>query len=118
MNSARAIKIVNSGIALSSASIDPERILDGAPVARAQQIYLSRDGTADTFIWECTAGRFFWHYSADETVFLIEGSVVVRDEAGIYYHLQAGSTIFFRPGRRPSGWWTGTIGRSHSAVFR
>jgi uncharacterized protein len=100
MNIATAIRFANSGIALSPAPINPDWILDGAPVTRAQQIYRSRDGAADTFIWECTAGRFNWFYTVDETVFLIEGSVVVRDEAGTYNHLQAGSTIFFPAGSR------------------
>ena len=100
MSIATAIKFANSGIALSSAPINTDWILDGAPVARAQQIYRSRDGAADTFIWECTAGRFKWFYSADETVFIIEGAVVVWDDAGIYNHLQGGSTIFFPAGSR------------------
>jgi uncharacterized cupin superfamily protein len=100
MSIATAIEFANSGMALSSAPINPDWILDGAPVARAQQIYRSRDGAADTFIWECTPGRFNWFYGVDETAFIIEGSVVVRDEAGIYNHLQAGSTIFFPAGSR------------------
>jgi uncharacterized protein len=104
MNIATAIKFANSGIVLSPAPINPAWILAGAPVTRAQQIYRSRDGAADTFIWECTAGRFNWFYSVDETVFLIEGSVIVRDEAGIYNHLQAGSTMFFPAGSRAE--WT------------
>jgi uncharacterized cupin superfamily protein len=97
---ATAIRFANSGIALSSAPINPDWILGGAPVARAQQIYRSKDGAADTFIWECTAGRFNWFYVIDETVYVIEGSVVVRDEEGIYNHLQAGSTIFFPAGSK------------------
>lgn len=100
MSNASAIEFANSGISLSSAPINPDWILDGAPVARAHQIYRSRDGAADTFIWECSASRFNWFCSVDETVYIIEGSVVVRDEAGIYNHLQAGSTIFFPAGSR------------------
>jgi uncharacterized protein len=104
MTIATAIEFANSDITLALAPIHPDWILDGAPVARTQQIYRSRDGAADTFIWECTAGRFNWFYRADETVFIIEGSVVVRDEAGTYNHLQAGSTMFFPAGSRAE--WT------------
>jgi uncharacterized protein len=98
MISSTAIEFANSRIPLSPAAINPEWILEGNPIARAQQIYRSRDGAADTFIWECTAGRFNWVYGVDETVYLIEGSVVVKDESGIYNHLQAGSTMFFPAG--------------------
>lgn len=100
MSVATAIKFANSGIALSPAPINPDWVLCGAPVARSQQIYRSKDGAADSFIWDCTAGRFNWFYVTDETVYVIEGSVVVRDEERIYNHLQAGSTIFFPAGSK------------------
>jgi len=42
-------------------------ILDGNPVARAELLSSSADGTASTYFWDCTAGRFNWFYSFDET---------------------------------------------------
>lgn len=95
-----AIEFAGSNVPLSSSPINPDWILEGAPVARIRLLYQSRDGTTDTYLWECSAGRFNWYYSVDETVFLIEGSVVVRDETGTFNHLQAGSTIFFPAGSR------------------
>jgi uncharacterized cupin superfamily protein len=104
MSIANAIKFAHSSIALSPAPINPDWILDGAPVARDRQLYRSNDESADTFIWDCTAGRFNWYYNVDETVFLIEGAVVVRDETGALNHLQAGSTMFFPAGSKAE--WT------------
>jgi hypothetical protein len=60
----------------------------------------SADGTASTLIWDCTAGRFNWFYDVDETVYVIEGGVVVKDVAGTARRLSAGDTIFFPAGAR------------------
>ena len=51
----------------------------------------------------CTAGRFNWFYDIDETIFVIEGGVVIKDEAGNARRLNAGDTIFF-PKRASAEW--------------
>src|SRR5664279_4983395 len=56
---------------LSSAAINPNWILEGNPVARNKLLFESADGTATTWLWDCTAGRFNWFYDIDETVHLI-----------------------------------------------
>ncbi len=100
----------------SPAPINPDWTLDGALVARAQQIHRSKDPAADTFIRGCRAGRFNRSYKVHETVFMTEGSVVVRDEPGIYDHLPAGSAIF--SDRIEGRVVCQTVrGRSPSAVF-
>jgi uncharacterized cupin superfamily protein len=82
---------------LSSAPIPDDWILEGNPVARNKCVASSTDGTASTYIWECTAGRFNWFYGVDETVYLLQGSITVTD--GVESHtLSAGDTFFFASG--------------------
>jgi hypothetical protein len=58
----------------------------------------SADGTATSYIWDCTAGRFNWIYEVDETIYVIEGGVVIIDMEGTAHRLGAGDTIFFPAG--------------------
>jgi uncharacterized protein len=73
-------------------------VLEGNPVARNQLLSVSADGNARSYIWDCTAGRFNWFYEADETVYVIEGGVILKDRAGTARRLCAGDTIFFPAG--------------------
>src|SRR5207247_6058214 len=43
-------------------------ILQGAPAATKKQLVRSADLNSYILAWECTPGRFTWHYSADETL--------------------------------------------------
>src|ERR1700733_1609109 len=79
-------------------------ILDGSPVARAELLSSSADGTASTYFWDCTAGRFNWFYSFDETFHILEGEVTLKDRAGNSRRVTAGDTVFFPVGS--SAEWT------------
>jgi uncharacterized cupin superfamily protein len=92
------------GMELGSAAINPDWILEGDPVARNKFLFKSADGTATTWLWDCTAGKFNWFYDIDETVYLIEGSVIIKDHAGGACRVSAGETIFFPAGS--SAEWT------------
>jgi uncharacterized protein len=94
------IKFGIGRVNLSPSPICAEWILEGNPVARNKLVSVSADGAASSYIWDCTAGRFNWFYEADETVYVIEGSVVVKDMAGTAHRLSAGDTIFFPAGTR------------------
>jgi uncharacterized protein len=87
-------------IALNPSPIYPNWVLEGNPVARNKVLSSSADGSASTIIWDCTAGRFNWIYDVDETIYVIEGGVVVKDVAGATRRLNAGDTIFFPAGAR------------------
>jgi uncharacterized protein len=78
-------------------------ILDGNPLARGKLLSSSTDGMASTFMWDCTAGRFNWHYELDETVYLLEGSVVIKDSNGVH-QLSAGDSFLFKAGTHAE--WT------------
>jgi len=88
----------------STCPIHPDWILEGKPVARIELLSSSADGTANTYFWDCTAGRFNWYYSFDETLHVLEGSVTLKDPAGTSRLVVAGDTIFFPAGSRAE--WT------------
>jgi uncharacterized cupin superfamily protein len=73
-------------------------ILEGNPLARGKLLSTSTDGMASTFMWDCTAGRFNWYYELDETVYLLEGSVVIKDALGERRQLSAGDAFLFKAG--------------------
>jgi hypothetical protein len=87
-------------VALKPAPINAEWILEGAPAARNALLSQSENGAACTLIWDCTAGVFNGSYSIDETVYILEGSVIVEDEAPVTRRLEAGSNAFFTAGSR------------------
>jgi uncharacterized protein len=88
---------------IASSPINPAWILEGNPVARIDQLSVSADGTAATYIWDCTAGRFNWFYSFDETFHILEGTVSLK-EANSTRIVSAGDTVFFPIGS--SAEWT------------
>jgi len=79
-------------------------ILAGEPVARVALLSSSADGTASTYYWDCTAGRFNWYYSFDETLHILEGSVMLKAPSGNSRLVVAGDTIFFPAGSQAE--WT------------
>jgi uncharacterized cupin superfamily protein len=94
------IKLAVGQVALDPSPIYPEWVIEGNPIARNKVLSSSADGTASTLIWDCTAGRFNWFYDVDETIYVIEGGVVIRDAGGAARRLSAGDTIFFPAGAR------------------
>ncbi len=98
------IEYGSASVDLNPLPIKPQWVIEGTPAARCRVLTTSTDGTAKTIIWDCSAGRFNWHYDQDEAVYLIEGSVVIKDPAGQSRRLSAGDTILFRAGSRAE--WT------------
>ena len=75
---------------LKPAPISPNWILSGTPKARAKLLAKSHDGTSYVMVWECSAGRFTWHYIEDETVTITFGEVFITTEKGEEYRLGQG----------------------------
>jgi hypothetical protein len=75
-------------------------ILEGDPIARRKLLVGSSDNMASTHMWDCTGGRFDWCYGSDEIIYVLEGSVLVEDEAGVTRQLAAGDTFLFPAGSR------------------
>jgi uncharacterized cupin superfamily protein len=82
---------------MGPAPINPGWILEGNPVARNVLLSTSADGAASSYMWDCTAGRFNWYYEAEESIYVIEGGVVLKDQAGVR-RLSGGDVIVFPPG--------------------
>ena len=97
--STREFMLSATEIPLDPAPINADWILEGSPQARNRVVFKSDDGTAWTMVWDCTAGRFNWYYSCDETIHILEGSVSLTTAAGTV-RVEAGSAIFF-----PAGSW-------------
>jgi uncharacterized cupin superfamily protein len=98
MKEETCIKFNTGSGALDPSPITASWILEGNPVARSRMLS-NRDG-AYSVIWDCTAGRFNWFYDCDETIYIIEGSVVLKDADGVQRRVSAGETIYFPMGSR------------------
>ncbi len=85
-------------VELNSAPIEPSWIIDGNPVARNAILSKSADGSASTIVWHCTEGKFKWHYNIDETIYVIEGSVVIESDNMKPTRFGPGDVVFFRKG--------------------
>ena len=88
----------------TSCPVNPAWVLEGSPVARIEHLSSSADGTASTYFWECTAGRFNWFYSFDETLHILEGSVRLKYPNGEVRNVAAGDVVFFPKGSHAE--WT------------
>ena len=87
-----------------SCPVNPAWVLEGTPVARIEHLSTSADGTASTYFWDCTAGRFNWFYTFDETLHILEGSVTLKFPDGRSRRVAAGDVVFFPVGS--SAEWT------------
>jgi uncharacterized cupin superfamily protein len=85
-------------VELSPSPINPDWILEGQPLARNRILSRSADETACTIVWECSKGKFMWHYDFDETIHFIEGGVTIEDGHGPARRLGPGDVIFFPAG--------------------
>src|SRR6202522_4491096 len=97
-----SIKFGSGSVALDPSPINSSWILEGNPVARSR-VLSSRDG-AFSVIWDCTAGKFNWFYDYDETVYIIEGSVLLKDAKGVQRRVSAGGIGSFATGALPGAW--------------
>ncbi len=83
---------------LNPAPIEPDWIRSGTPTARNAILSRSADGSAYTMVWDCTAGSFEWVYDCDETVHILEGSILLSDAGNPVRRLKAGDAVFFPKG--------------------
>jgi|SRR6185312_739254 len=85
---------------LEPAPIPADWILEGSPLTRARKLADSTDGRAFTVMWDCTASRFNWFYDVDETICVLEGSVILTDPQGQRHSLHPMDTFLFPNGSR------------------
>jgi uncharacterized protein len=70
----------------------------GRPEASACTLSRSADGLASTIVWQCTEGRFNWSYDFDETILILEGSIVLENETLRPTRYGRGDVILFKDG--------------------
>jgi uncharacterized cupin superfamily protein len=87
-----------ANVELEAEPIPQEWILSGAPVARSKSLVRSRDWTSSIVVWDCTAGRFRWHYSQDETILVVSGEAFLMLENGEERRFGPGDLGFFPAG--------------------
>ncbi|RXH05880.1 DUF861 domain-containing protein [Bradyrhizobium vignae] len=92
------IEIGSCNVDLELRPIEPSWIIEGNPVSRSRVLSTSADGTAQTIIWHCTEGRFNWYYDIDETIMIMEGSIVLESDGMPPKRYGPGDVIFFRDG--------------------
>src|SRR6476661_4818408 len=92
------IEIGSCNVDLELRPIEPSWIIEGNPVSRSKILSTSADGTSSTIIWSCTEGRFNWYYDVDETIMILEGSIVLESDGMPLKRYGVGDVIFFRNG--------------------
>ena len=83
---------------LVSRPIEPSWILEGNPQATSSILSQSTDGLALTIVWHCSEGKFNWFYDFDETILILEGSIVLESDGMPPKRYGVGDVIFFRNG--------------------
>lgn len=83
---------------LAPRPIEPSWIVEGHPLAQSSVLSKSADGLASTIIWQCSEGKFNWYYDFDETILILEGSIVLESATMRPTRYGPGDVIFFKHG--------------------
>ena len=92
------IQTANTTSKLKPSPIEPSWIIEGNPIAQSSLISKSADGLAWTVVWQCSEGKFNWYYNVNETLLILEGSIVLESDTMPPTRYGPGDTIFFRNG--------------------
>ena len=83
---------------LKSSPISPGWVLHGKPETRSKELARSHDRTSYAMVWDCSAGRFNWHYNKDETLVVTSGEAFISHAGGEERRIGPGDTVFFPAG--------------------
>ena len=92
------IEIARLTVDLTPRPIESSWILEGKPEASWCVLSQSADGLATTMVWHCTEGKFNWFYDFDETILILEGSIVLESDGMPPTRYGPGDVIFFKDG--------------------
>ena len=79
-------------------SVTPSWILTGKPEKRAKRLMQSGDRTAETMVWDCTAGSFNWHYNLDETLVVLSGEAFISADGVEETRIGPGDVVYVPAG--------------------
>jgi uncharacterized protein len=94
----KAIETANLKVKLFPSPIEPSWVIEGDPRASSCTLSKSTDGSGWTAVWECTQGKFNWHYGLDETILILEGSIILESDTLPSTRYSVGDVILFRKG--------------------
>src|ERR1041385_63249 len=83
---------------LNATPITRDWVIDGKPETKSKEMGRSHDRTSYVMVWDCTAGRFNWHYNKDETLVVISGEAFISDQNGGERRIGPGDIVFFQAG--------------------
>ena len=92
------IETSHCNVDLKPSPIEPSWIIEGNPEARNCALSISADRAASTVIWSCTEGKFNWYYDIDETILILEGSIMLEGAGAPPRRHGVGDVIVFRQG--------------------
>jgi uncharacterized cupin superfamily protein len=98
MISRALIEVANTAANLTPSPIKPSWIIEGNPVAQSSVLSKSADGLAQIIVWECSEGKFNWYYDLEETLLILEGSVVLENDTMSPTLYGPGDIICFKDG--------------------
>jgi len=110
------VRITPASVDLKPSPIRLEWILDGNPMASYKEVASSRDRMSQLLVWECSTGRFMWHYKKDESLVVISGEAFLTTEDGHELRLGPGDSAFFPAGTTCA--WRITVPIRKVAVMR
>jgi len=77
--------------------ISADWLLEGTPETRSKELARSYDLTSYCVVWDCTAGRFKWHYNKDETLVVLSGEAFITND-NEERRIGPGDVVFFPAG--------------------
>ncbi len=83
---------------LAPTQIPPMWVLSGQPQARVKLLAAASDEGMRAALWDCSAGKFKWHFRSDELVHILDGEVRVTDAGGSSRTLKTGDVAYFAAG--------------------
>ncbi len=92
------IETSTTAVNLTPSPIEPSWVIEGNPLAQSCLLSRSADGLASTIVWECSEGKFDWYYDCDETILILEGSIVLENDTMRSTRYGVGDVIFFKNG--------------------
>jgi hypothetical protein len=75
--------------------MDPSWIIEGNPQARSRRLFLDPDRSISAILWDCTAGRFDWHYGGDEIIQIVDGEAELTFPSGTVTTVKPGDVVYF-----------------------
>jgi uncharacterized cupin superfamily protein len=92
------IETAKLDVGLTPRPIESSWIIEGNPIAQGAMLSKSADGLASTMVWQCSEGRFDWYYDFDETILVLEGSIVLENNDMPPTRYGPGDVVFFKDG--------------------